>query len=384
MAFPFEFPGLQSWEGSRTRLLTLSEGLADRGTEVHILCKGDPAYGASSFKGISLHALPELPGLRLGRYIAPALYGMAARSLAEAHGIDIVHSHLPIVAASVALWKPLIRSKIVFDTHDWFKLRDEVLYNVRLFPRSGAGLVDASERIVVGRYDGVLVTTERLREVLGAGKKTFVVPNAVDTSLFKPGRSAFRETTLRGSSPVVGFLGNVSRHQGFWELMDAFKAVSAEERGATLLAVGGGEVEEARKYARGLGIADAVVFTGPGRVPAEQVPDMVNAMDVAVSPLQREPAYQEYAQPLKVLEYLACGVPVVVTPLTEQEDMVRRSGGGVVAAGFGGAEIAAAVLEALRGKTTARRVDSSEFVSANFATEIVIKRLMGAYEAVIG
>ena len=58
------------------------------------------------------------------------------------------------------------------------------------------------------------------------------------------------------------------------------------------------------------------------------------------------PALQE-GFGIGIAEALACGVPAVVTPSGGPEEMVRRSGGGHVTAGFSEDELAAAMLAAL-------------------------------------
>jgi len=383
MVFPFEFPGRNQWEGSRSRLLSLSRGLAERGFEVHILSKPDPTHAGRELDGIKLHSFPPY-GLKPGGKFAGALLaGRGVEQLARRHDFDVVHCHMPVVSASVALWKPLIGPKTVFDTHDWFKVHDELYHNLPLAPKVLGGAADWLEREIARANDGVLVTTGLLSRLVHLRAKVFVVPNPIDTEHFRPGRSKSRSSRLGGADFVIGFLGSVSVHQGFWNLLEAVKVVSTKVEGVKLLAVGGGFVEAAKEECTRLGIADKVVFTGPDRVPYGEVPDLVNAMDVAVSPLIPSPRYQEYAQPLKVLEYMACEVPTVVTPLAEQSRIVAESDAGVIARGFGGREMADAILEAHSRRDDASRERSRRYVVANHSVGNVTQRLIAAYEALL-
>jgi glycosyltransferase involved in cell wall biosynthesis len=354
----------------------------ERGLEVHVVSKPDPGYAGTEFDGLRLHRFPTFGTRRGGRLIGALLAGRTVERLSYRYRFDVVHCHMPVVAASVALWKPLIRSRTLFDTHDWFKVRDEVFYNFPFVPASAAGPTEWVEREIARAHDGVLVTTGLLSRAVGRARNVFVVPNPIDTDHFKPGVSAARSALLHDPQFVVGFLGFISIHQGFWEVMEAVRIVSQSVSGVKLLAIGGGFVEAARAHSERLGIADKVVFTGPGRVPYAQVPDLINAMDVAVSPLQRSPAYQEYAQPLKVLEYMSCGIPVVVTPLLEQTRLASEAGSGTVARGFSGRELAEAILESRSSQDAlARRDASRRYVLANHSVESVVRRLIGAYAA---
>jgi glycosyltransferase involved in cell wall biosynthesis len=385
MAFPFEFPALGQWEGSRSRLVTLSRGLVERGVEVHVVSKADPSYAGTDFEGLRLHRFPSFGTRRGGRLVGALLAGRTVERLSDRYDFDVVHCHMPVVAASVALWKPLIRPRTLFDTHDWFKVRDEVFYNFPFIPPSAAGPTEWVEREIARAHDGVVVTTGLLSRAVGRRGNVFVVPNPIDTDHFKPGASVARTTLLRNPQFVVGFLGFISVHQGFWEVMEAVRIVSRSVSGVKLLAIGGGFVEEAREHSKRLGIEEKVVFTGPGRVPYAQIPDLINAMDVAVSPLQRSPAYQEYAQPLKVLEYMSCGIPFVVTPLLEQSRLASEAGSGTIARGFSGGELAEAILASRSSQDgPARRDKSRRYVLANHSVESVVRRLIGAYSTLTG
>lgn len=385
MVFPFEFPALEHWEGSRTRLLSLGLGLVERGVEVHVLSKRDPAYGGGEFRGLGLHSFPPYSARKGGKVAGALLAGRSVQSACEDRRFDVVHSHMPVVSASVALWKRLVQSRTLYDTHDWFKVRDEAYHNFQFTPRGLGCALDRLEREIARPHDGVVVTTRLLLERLPRGKRAFVVPNPVDTDHFKPGDSRSRKSRLGDPGLVVGFLGFVSIHQGFWALLDALKEISERTKGAKLLAIGGGFIQSAKAYAKRQGIDDRVVFTGPGRVPYEELPDLINAMDVAVSPLQPEPRYHEYAQPLKVLEYMACGVPTVVTPLPEQSRMVSEAGGGVVARGFGGRELAEAIMECIdTSGVGGRRVTLRAYAVAHHSMQRVIPSLISAYREVSG
>jgi len=381
MVFPFDFPGLSHWEGARTRLFSLSRGLLDRGYDVHILSKRDREYQNEFYDEIPLHFFEaHNEDSRRSKFISPLLIGKKIRQIEKRQEFDIIHLHLPIVAASAALWKPLISAKTVFDTHDWYKLHDELYYNIKFLPSQFSGVVNAIERQISMMHDQVLVTTPLLVDLLGKGMHTFVVPNAVDTSHFKPTNSNFRERAFPKNSFVVGFLGVVSVYQGVWKLLEAAKIALATIPTLKILIIGNGSVNESKEFAKRLGIEDRVIFTGPRPVPYSELPDYINSMDVAVSPLQPFPLYQDYAQPLKVLEYLACGIPVVVTPLREQTRLIREAGSGKVAVGYGAKQIADAIISFYNDGKIKKKSASRDYVIKNYSTGAVLDDLQKAFE----
>jgi len=157
-----------------------------------------------------------------------------------------------------------------------------------------------------------------LRGFPGTAHKIHVTPNGVDPARFLPNQpdpAAF----------TVGFVGTLKPWHGVEVLLAAFAGLRARVPGARLLVVGTGP-EEARLRAEAarLGVGAAVTFTGA--VPPEQVPALLARMDVAVAPYPVLETF--YFSPLKVYEYMAAGVPVVVSRVGQLAELIEdgRSG----------------------------------------------------------
>ena len=129
-------------------------------------------------------------------------------------------------------------------------------------------------------------------------------------------------------APTVGFLG----HPKPWHGADALPGVLAQlrQRGhdARLLVVGGGPgIEPMLKAARVNGVVDHIEVTGPlGQ--ADAIASIRRAW-VGLAPYPAEEFF--YFSPIKIVEYLAAGIPVVSTRLGDVPDLVA-GGGKVVAA----------------------------------------------------
>ncbi|MBI5885222.1 MAG: glycosyltransferase family 4 protein [Deltaproteobacteria bacterium] len=103
-------------------------------------------------------------------------------------------------------------------------------------------------------------------------------------------------------------------HKNYERLLAAFKRVSVEDRGVTLLLAGARSygMEAIEEGIRRLGLSDRVVFSG--WLPHEDLPAVYSASELLVFPS----LYEGFGMP--VLEAFACGVPVVcsnIAPLTE-------------------------------------------------------------------
>lgn len=148
-----------------------------------------------------------------------------------------------------------------------------------------------------------------------------VLPNAVDPALFHPGVDgcAVRQQYGLQNRQLIGFVGRPRPWHDLQTLLHAFARLHAEDGRYHLLLVGEMPPELADQLAE-LGIAGAVTMTGA--VHHNEVPAHIAALDVAVSP---HPALGDfYFSPLKLFEYLACGVPVVTAEIGQPAQIVQH------------------------------------------------------------
>jgi glycosyltransferase involved in cell wall biosynthesis len=200
------------------------------------------------------------------------------------------------------------------------------------------------QKTVLHTADRVLVTTEgngrRLREAYGESlaEKTLLIPNGVDTATFHPSSDDASESDPTGAThvgvsdggrsdarPTIVYTGNLGSAQDLDSCVRAMSHLSHET--AVLKLVGNGDRKsDLRRLAAELGVEDRVEFTGT--IPREEVPAVLDDATVGVAPL-KDTDELAYAMPTKVYEYMACGLPTLVTGRGEVEQFVAESGGGV-------------------------------------------------------
>ena len=181
------------------------------------------------------------------------------------------------------------------------------------------------ERKLLAGADRVIVVSTALRhQALAAGAShdaVSVVPNGVQLELFRRGgRAAIRDRLGLGDHLVIGFSGSLKAWHGVDLLLEAFATLSSEYR---LLVVGEGPERKALEARAGvLGLAGRVIFTGP--VPHAQIPAYLDAMDIGAAPYA--PMAGFYFSPLKVVEYMAAGLPVVASRQGDLPQVVAKAG----------------------------------------------------------
>ena len=174
-----------------------------------------------------------------------------------------------------------------------------------------ARAIGERERALIARADLVLVTSQALLESKGGfNLNTHWVPNGVNYAAFARAAIERREPpeVAHLSHPRVGYVGAINDKID----LDLLSRVARAQEGAALVLVGPVRVtsDAGRAGIQALRGLSNVHFVG--RVPVERVPDYVAACDVGLLPYRLN-EWTRNIQPLKLYEYLACGLPVVST-----------------------------------------------------------------------
>ena len=129
----------------------------------------------------------------------------------------------------------------------------------------------------------------------------------------------------RRSVQVVSFvcLGRVGQRKGSFDLLNAFaKLPIAKQQQAKLILAGDGEVEEARRLSKKLGITNQVECLG--WLNAESCSKLLETSDVFILP-----SYAE-GLPMAILEAMSWGLPVISTPVGGIPEVVISNQHGIL------------------------------------------------------
>lgn len=155
------------------------------------------------------------------------------------------------------------------------------------------------------------------------GNRVDCLPNGVDCARFTPDidPGPVRARYDLNHDPVIGFVGSLKPWHGLEILFDAFDRVAAIMPNCRLLVVGDGP---GRDYAQARAseprLAGRVVLTG--KVPHDEIPAHLAAMSLTVAPYVAQDGF--YFSPLKVVESLAAGRPVVAPRIGQLVDLVEE------------------------------------------------------------
>jgi teichuronic acid biosynthesis glycosyltransferase TuaC len=150
-----------------------------------------------------------------------------------------------------------------------------------------------------------------------------VIENGIDPELFRPldRTEARRSLGLPEDGPLVVSVGTLSPRKGFHLVMEGMTELRSDLRFAIVGGDGpeGAMEAELRSLAARLGLEDRVIFAGPRR--RAELAAWYSAADVFVLASGHEGC------PNVVLEALACGTPVVATPVGNVAELVTEEVG---------------------------------------------------------
>jgi glycosyltransferase involved in cell wall biosynthesis len=168
----------------------------------------------------------------------------------------------------------------------------------------------------------VVVLGSRDREALASllqlpQHQIAVMPNAVPDPLPDPAS----ERSPAGPCHLL-FLGHLSTRKGVPELLQAFAQPALLSRRWRATLAGGGPVDEYRRLAADLDIAERVEF--PGWVDEAQVRELCANADILVLPSHAE------GLAMAVLEGLSHGLTVVTTPVGAHPEVIEQGVSGIL------------------------------------------------------
>jgi len=256
----------------------------------------------------------------------------------------LVVTFVPMLADVVADLSGCVRSYVCVD--DWTKFAGAFRCIVQ------------EERKILAHVDCTFsVSEELMRTRVPASGQSYVLPQGVDTHHFRPGDGPAPEAIASLPKPVIGFFGILAPWIDFFLL----RRVAQAYPHATVVLLGRSSVA-ANQIPREKNIV------WMGEIPYADLPSYARSFDVGLIPFVVN-ELTTAANPLKMLEYLSLGIPVVCTALPEAQKFAP-----FVHVARSGEEFVAAVGRALEERSAEQRI-ARRAVAERFSWRQVVEEL---------
>ncbi len=369
----FERSGAFESDG-RNQCRKLAQQLAQAGIEWHWL---------------RYHQRPSLPATTYD-VIAGVRY---ARKLARRNAIELVHARSHIPATIGLALKRRLGVKLIFDLRG---LMAEEYVDAEHWRRNGAPYraTKLMERRILKRADAVVTLTEKIWPIIkeweGLRNREViheVVPCCADLELFKFNEQDRRERRAElglQDRRVLVYSGSIGGWYETDRMADLFVEMANEKSNWHFLWLTTGPADLIRKLMMDRNI-DASLYTIRA-VASSDVPSYLSASDAGVA--FYKPALSRLAtSPVKLTEYLACGLPVIINSgIGDSDALVTREGIGALVTRWNQEEYASAirVVEGLGGVAEQTRKRSHEVAVELFdVRKVGVERYARLYENVL-
>ena len=183
------------------------------------------------------------------------------------------------------------------------------------------------ESIVLSNSIKVLATTPDLSRYaieMGAKKESVEsFPLGVNTDNFKPLERdvSFRESLgISENDDVIVFVGTIYPFAGLIPIINNFKNIKKENQNIKLLIVGGGpSYSQLEQLVIEKNLESEIILTN--FINQNEIPKYISLADICINPFEINYLTNRIL-PTKIIEYFACGKPVLSTPLSGTKELL--------------------------------------------------------------
>jgi len=316
------FDIVPSPKGASTHILHNLRGLVNGNFDVHLITPNDGLLPTED----------TIDGARITRvsqkltqsYLERAIhFGQAVIHQASLQKYDVVHYRSVWGGLQLAQNKKRFGYKTLFEVNGLPSV--ELKYHYPGIEPELLMKIKEQELAALHLSDAIICPSHVTRDYLSSlgvdRKQVTVIPNGVNPSDFSPSNLPARESRV----PVLLYIGTLADWQGLDVVVKSLPHI-LEKHPVQLRIVGRGRSRQRKllaKQIRKLGVDEHVVVEPA--VPHHEVPALVAESDICVAPLGlNDRNVTQGACPIKVLEYMAAGRPLLASNMPIVRELVRE------------------------------------------------------------
>jgi glycosyltransferase involved in cell wall biosynthesis len=301
------------------RIKQYATALVERGDSVDVIALRQPGQPSRSvLKGVNVFRIqtrkinergPLSYLFRIMRFLFVSAAFIARRQRSEKYQLIHVHS-VPDLLVFAAIVPKLKGIPVILDIHD--VLPEFYASKFRVAPDSLLfRCLVLVERLSIAFADHAIVANhlwcERVAARCGMPQKCSPIRNYPARRLFNP-----KIRARANSKFVITYPGSLNWHQGVDVAITAFAKIKDQMPDAEFHIYGEGPAKESLiRLADSLSLTNRVIFHG--LLPTEEIVQVMADTDLAVEPKRAGSQFGNEALSMKIFEFMAVGVPLVVS-----------------------------------------------------------------------
>jgi len=320
-ACPFPYP-----RGTPIRIFHMAESLARRGHEIHVVTYhlGEQAeklpYTIHRIPNVSFYQKLDPGPSFLKLFFIDFLLTIKLLSLIAVYNFDLIYAHHFegfICALPVRLYRKL---PIVFDAHTLLET-ELPHYGLLIGNKRLRQIGRIFDTILPGRADHIVgiseeIVNKMIQEAKVAPERVSLITNGVELELFMSANPA--PEMLEKDKIVLAYAGNFARYQGIEVMLAALRNLKESNPGITLNLISDNALDKYWDLIEELQIETNIKHIS---TPFSELPQHLANADILINPRFVSAGY-----PLKLLNYMAAGKPIVTLVGTSHEIIHGETG----------------------------------------------------------
>jgi glycosyltransferase involved in cell wall biosynthesis len=378
------FDIVPSPKGASTHILHNLRGLVNGKFDTHLLTPSDGMLPLED--AIAGAQVTRVSQDLTQNFLARAVHfgGAVQAHLALHPGYDVIHYRNIWDGLAIAQNKKKFGYKTLFEVNGLPSI--ELKYHYPGLDQELLTKIKEQEIATLHWSDAIICPSNVTKDYiasLGLDRKLVtVIPNGVSPSDFSPSSLPSRENRI----PVLLYIGTLADWQGLDVLIKALPKI-LEHQAVRLHIVGRGRSRQRKmlaKHIRKLGV-DEHVIVQPA-VPHHEIPALIAAADICVAPLGlNDRNVTQGACPIKVLEYMAAGRPLLASNMPIVRELMREDVDGLLFSPNDPDDLARQGLSLLNDRALSERLSrsASERALTQFTWHESQKKLLKVYEKLL-
>lgn len=341
------------WGGQEIRTLTEAMGMIQRGHQVSLLCPSEARiFAAAQARNIPVQAV------RIGRKRVRGMLDVARWLRHNPVDVAITHS-------STDSWLTATACRLLSQPPPIIRLRHISAPVPRNLPTRWLYTRGCRHIVTTGNA----LRLQLIRDNHFPAARITSIPTGLDLKQFVPGNQAQvrQELGLSQERFVIGIVATLRSWKGHAYLLEAIAALARND--LHLLIVGDGpQRDNLEKQVKTLQLTENVTLTGN----QENVVPWLQACDMFALP-----SYANEGVPQSLMQAMACGVPVISTPVGSIEEIIQHQVTGLLVPPKDSVALARALellLDDLNLRNTLR-LNALRFARQHFSLGVMLDRM---------